>query len=60
MGKYCMTCHNDRARTGGLSLEKADLTDIPKGAETWEKVDAEGARRNDAAARHAAAGTSAA
>ncbi len=38
MGKYCMTCHNDRARTGGLSLEKADLTDIPKGAETWEKV----------------------
>src|SRR5262249_31970321 len=35
---YCVTCHNDKARTGGLSLEHADLTDVPKGAETWEKV----------------------
>jgi hypothetical protein len=35
---YCVGCHSDRTRTGGLSLEKADLTDIPKGAETWEKV----------------------
>jgi hypothetical protein len=38
LGKYCVTCHSDKARTGGLSLEKADLTDIPKGAETWERV----------------------
>src|SRR5438552_286566 len=38
VGKYCVTCHNDRSRTGGLSLEHADLTDVPKGAETWEKV----------------------
>jgi mono/diheme cytochrome c family protein len=36
--KYCITCHNDKLRTGGLSLQSADLTDIPKGAETWEKV----------------------
>ncbi len=36
--KYCVTCHNEKAQTGGLSLEHADLTDIPKGAETWEKV----------------------
>src|SRR5947207_3042966 len=35
---YCVTCHSDKARTGGLSLERADLADIPKGAETWEKV----------------------
>jgi hypothetical protein len=35
---YCVTCHNEKARTGGLSLEHADLTDIPKSAETWEKV----------------------
>src|SRR5262245_34932700 len=35
---YCVTCHNDKARTGGLTLEHADLTDIPKGAETWEKL----------------------
>jgi Protein of unknown function (DUF1592)/Protein of unknown function (DUF1588)/Protein of unknown function (DUF1587)/Protein of unknown function (DUF1585)/Protein of unknown function (DUF1595)/Planctomycete cytochrome C len=38
VGKYCVTCHNEKSRTGGLSLEHADLTDIPKGAETWEKV----------------------
>ena len=38
VGTYCVTCHSDRTRTGGLSLEHADLTDIPKSAETWEKV----------------------
>src|SRR5215472_7118571 len=36
--KYCITCHSDARRTGGLSLEHADLADVPKGAETWEKV----------------------
>jgi mono/diheme cytochrome c family protein len=35
---YCITCHSDKARTGGLTLEHANLTDIPKSAETWEKV----------------------
>src|SRR2546425_439961 len=38
LDSYCVTCHSDKARTGGLSLENADLGDIPKGAETWEKV----------------------
>jgi hypothetical protein len=38
LNKYCVTCHSDKAKTGGLSLEHANLTDIPKGAETWEKV----------------------
>jgi mono/diheme cytochrome c family protein len=36
--QYCVVCHNDRARTGGLSLQHADFVDVPKGAETWEKV----------------------
>jgi mono/diheme cytochrome c family protein len=36
--KYCVTCHNDKLRTGGLSLQGADLSDVAKGAETWEKV----------------------
>ena len=27
--KYCVTCHNDRAKTAGLSLERADLADVP-------------------------------
>ena len=35
---YCVTCHNDKGRTGGLSLEHTDLNDIAKGMETWEKV----------------------
>ena len=38
VSKYCVTCHNDNSRTGGLSLEHADLTNVPQGAETWEKV----------------------
>ena len=38
VAKYCDSCHNDKSRTGGLSLEHADLTDVPQGAETWEKV----------------------
>jgi hypothetical protein len=57
--KYCITCHNDKARTGGLSLQSADLADVPKGAETWEKairkirvgaMPPQGAPRPDAAA----------
>jgi hypothetical protein len=35
---YCVTCHNDRARTGELSLEHVDFTDTPAHAELWEKV----------------------
>jgi hypothetical protein len=35
---YCVGCHNDRARTGELSLEHADVSDIPQHAELWEKV----------------------
>jgi mono/diheme cytochrome c family protein len=35
---YCVTCHNDRTRSGELSLEHADLTDIPTHADLWEKV----------------------
>ena len=35
---YCVTCHNDRLRTGELSLEKVELQNIAEGSETWEKV----------------------
>src|SRR6185503_15711076 len=38
LGKYCITCHNDKSRTGGMSLEHADLADVPQRAETWERV----------------------
>ncbi len=36
--KYCVGCHNDRLKTAGLTLDKADLTNVPQGAEVWEKV----------------------
>ena len=35
---YCATCHNDRTRSGEMSLEHADLTNIPQHPELWEKV----------------------
>ena len=38
LDQYCVTCHNQQAKTAGLMLDKADLNDIPGGAATWEKV----------------------
>jgi cytochrome c5 len=36
--KYCVTCHSDKLKTGGLSLQSADLSKVPENAEIWEKV----------------------
>ena len=36
--QYCVACHNDRSRTGGLTLSGIDVRDVAKNAETWEKV----------------------
>jgi Protein of unknown function (DUF1592)/Protein of unknown function (DUF1588)/Protein of unknown function (DUF1585)/Protein of unknown function (DUF1587)/Protein of unknown function (DUF1595)/Cytochrome C oxidase, cbb3-type, subunit III len=38
LNKYCVTCHNDRAKTGDLTFEKIDVSNVPANAETWEKV----------------------
>ncbi len=38
LDKYCVTCHSEKLRTGGLSLQAATLGDVSKDAETWEKV----------------------
>jgi cytochrome c551/c552 len=38
LDQYCVTCHSEKLKTGGLSLQAANLSDIAKGAETWEKV----------------------
>jgi hypothetical protein len=35
---YCVTCHNERLRTGGLTLNQIDTADVGRDAETWEKV----------------------
>src|SRR5215510_219926 len=36
--QYCVTCHNQNVRSGGLALDRLDLSHIEKDAETWEKV----------------------
>jgi hypothetical protein len=35
---YCVTCHNDRLKTGGLSLQALGLADVPAHAQVWERV----------------------
>jgi cytochrome c553 len=35
---YCTGCHNDRTKSGELSLEHADLANISLHADLWEKV----------------------
>jgi mono/diheme cytochrome c family protein len=36
--RYCVACHNDKLRTGGLTLQTMDFSNVAAGAETWEKV----------------------
>jgi len=36
--QYCVTCHNDRSRQGGLSLESEDIAAAGDHPEVWEKV----------------------
>src|SRR5215471_13085942 len=38
VNKYCVTCHNERAKTGGIVLEKMDVDHPAENAELWEKV----------------------
>jgi cytochrome c551/c552 len=38
LDKYCATCHNDKAKIGGLSLSGLDLANAGEHAEVWEKV----------------------
>jgi mono/diheme cytochrome c family protein len=38
LDQYCVTCHNDRAKTANLSLQGLDLARTADHAELWEKV----------------------
>jgi hypothetical protein len=38
LDQYCVTCHNQRTQTGGLSLDRLDLVRVTQDAEVWEKV----------------------
>lgn len=36
--QYCITCHNQRAKTADLALDTMDLERVGKDAEVWERV----------------------
>jgi mono/diheme cytochrome c family protein len=36
--QYCITCHNQRLKTGGLMLDTLDVSQVGQHAEIWEKV----------------------
>jgi cytochrome c5 len=38
LNEYCVVCHNERLKTAGLMLDKADVQQVGGGAEVWEKV----------------------
>ena len=38
VARYCVSCHNDRLKTSGLSLEKLDAASAASAPEVWEKV----------------------
>ena len=35
---YCVTCHNDRLKTGGLALDRPELANVAAHPDVWEKV----------------------
>lgn len=36
--RYCVGCHNQRLKTGGLALDTQDLARVAENADVWEKV----------------------
>jgi len=36
--KYCVSCHNQRLKTGNLALDAAELANVAAHADVWEKV----------------------
>ena len=38
LNQYCIACHNEKLKTGGLALDKLDVDHLGDAAPTWEKV----------------------
>ena len=36
--RYCVTCHNEKLKTAGLTLDTTDVANVPAGAPVWERV----------------------
>jgi len=38
LDQYCIGCHNEKAKTAGLMLDKMDVSQVGSNPEVWEKV----------------------
>jgi mono/diheme cytochrome c family protein len=38
VNQYCVSCHNDRLKSGGLALDAAAAQDVGRNSDIWEKV----------------------
>src|SRR5439155_498659 len=38
INQYCVSCHNQKARTGGLALDTLDIGNAGANSQVWEKV----------------------
>ncbi len=38
VNKYCVSCHSEKLKTGGLVLEHLDVSNVSANARVWEKV----------------------
>ena len=38
ISRYCVGCHNERTKSGGLALDRLNLANVGPDAEHWEKV----------------------
>jgi len=38
LDKYCVTCHNQKTRSGALALDTMDVDQVPAHGDVWEKV----------------------
>ena len=36
--QYCVSCHNQKLKTAGVSLDTLDPANVSGGAATWERV----------------------
>ena len=36
LDRYCVTCHNERVKTAGLMLDRADISNPGANAEVWD------------------------
>jgi cytochrome c5 len=61
VNQYCVACHNQRLKSGGLTLDTQDMSRLAQDADVWEKVikkvragvmPPDGVRKPDAATAH--------